>query len=161
MISGIRLQPDSILLNGPSELISQIDSIGTKKVTKKNIEESFEEEVGIQVPNSSKVLLNSTFAIIQVEVEEFTQKQVTVPIQLVNVPSDVKLRLIPENITVKFEVAVKDFNTIEASHFQVVCDFDEKITEGHFMIPKIVQKPEEVFRVDLTTKKVEYLIFKQ
>ncbi len=161
LVSGIQLMPDSILLNGPSEVIAKIDSVVTKKVSKKNIEESFEEIIDLQNPDASKVILSATSTQLNVNVEEFTQKQVTVPIQLVNVPKDAKIRLLPENITVKFDVAVKDFNTIEASHFQVVCDFNDKITEGHFMIPKIVQKPEAVFRVDLETKKVEYLIFKK
>lgn len=161
IVSGIRLEPDSIMISGPSELISVLDSIGTKKVTKKNIEESFVETLALQTPSSNKVLLSETSTTLKVAVAEFTQKQVSVPVQLVNVPDDLKLRLIPDNIMVKFEVAVKDFNTIEASHFQVVCDFNEKITEGHFMIPKIVQKPDTIFRVDLATKKVEYLIFKQ
>ena len=101
MTSGILIQPDSVVLKGPSELLSAIDSIGTKKITKKNIEESFEEEIGIQAPDSPKVMLSSRSAIMQVAVEEFTQKQITVPVQLINAPSDSQLRLIPENIIVK------------------------------------------------------------
>lgn len=160
MLSGIQLTPDSVVINGPSEVIAEIDSISTSKFTKKNVEESFVQELELTSPNTSKVLLSTQLATLQIEVEEFTQKEVQVPIQLVNVPKDVKLKLLPENVIVKFEVAVKDFNTVDAARFQVVCDYEDRISEGHFMIPKIVTKPDNIFRVLLETKKVEYLIFK-
>lgn len=159
-VDGVQLEPDTVLLRGPSEIIAEIDTILTKKFSKKNIEESFSQNLDLLPPASKKIRMEPSMVSISLEVAEFTQKQVNVPINLKNVPENIKLRLIPENIIVKFEVAVDDFNSIDATHFQVICDFEDKITEGNFMIPKIVSKPENVFRVDLETKKVEYLIFK-
>lgn len=159
-VGGIQLEPDTVLLRGPSEIISEIDTILTKSFSRKNIEESFSQNLDLLPPASKKVKMEPNVVTVSLEVAEFTQKQVNVPIQLKNVPEDINLRLIPENVMVKFEVAVDDFNTIDSTHFQVICDFDDKISEGNFMIPKIVSKPDNVYRVDLDTKKVEYLIFK-
>ena len=159
-LKGIELEPDTILLNGPSEIIAEIDTVYTSNFSRKNIEESISENLALIKPPSDKITMTPESVKMSLEVQEFTQKQVIVPVQLANVPKEIKLKLIPENVTVKFEVAVENFNKIDATHFQVVCDFAEKISEGYFMIPKIITKPDDVFRVDLDTKKVEYLIFK-
>lgn len=159
-LNGPILIPDSVVLHGPSELVKTLDSISTQTFNRKNIDASFQEELTLDLPNDSRLQVHPKAIVIQLDVAEFSQKTVQVPIQLINVPENTNVKMIPEVIQLKFEVTVEDFNNVDASSFQVVCDFSDKISEGHFMIPRITYKPKEVFRVELETKKVEYLIFK-
>jgi len=157
---GVVLTPDSINIVGPSEIVNNYDSVLTKEFSKKNVHESFAQRLNILMPKKQNVVFESTEVGITVNVQEFSQKMVTVPVQLVNVPSGVEIKLIPETVELQFEVAVAQFNDIDATNFQVVCDYNDRITEGSFMIPKIIFRPKGVFRVEMKNKKIEYLIFK-
>ncbi len=157
---GMRLLPDSITVAGPSEVIKSIDSVVTQRVSIKNMEATYSKEVTLLKPKVPFVSFHPEKVLLEIVVDEFTQKSLTLPIELTNVPLDLKVKIIPESLIINFEVPVKDFNQFNASNFRVICDFSEKITEGNFMIPKIVYHPEGVFKIAMSTKKVEYLIFK-
>jgi YbbR domain-containing protein len=159
-IKGIELLPDSVTVAGPSEVIKTIDSAVTQRINKKNIEATFSQEVALIKPKSSLVTFQPGIVLLELQVEEFTQKTLELPIELINVPEGLHVKIIPESLLINFEVAVKDFNQFNASNFRVICDFSEKITEGNFMIPKMVYQPEGVYKIEIGTKKVEYLIFK-
>lgn len=159
-IQGIKLLPDSITVSGPSEVIEKIDSVVTQRVSLKDIDATYSKEIALVISKTPLVSYLPDKVQVEIEVEEFTQKTLTLPIDLINVPEDLTVKIIPESLTVNFEVAVKDFNQFNASNFRVICDFSEKITEGNFMIPKMVYYPEDVYKIEMTTKKIEYLIFK-
>lgn len=159
-MSGIQLLPDSITVAGPSEVIHEIDSVVTQRVSLKNLEASYTREIPLLKSKTLLVYFHPEQISVVIEVEEFTQKTLTIPIELTNVPEGLNVRIIPESVTIQFEVAVKDFNQFNASNFRLICDFSEKITEGNFMIPKMVYHPEDVYKIEMATKKIEYLIFK-
>jgi YbbR-like protein len=159
-IGGIKLSPDSITVSGPSEVIEKIDSAVTQRISLKNVESTYSKEIALLKSKAPLVSFHPENVLVKIEVEEFTQKTLTLPIELINVPNDLNVRIIPESLMINFEVAVKDFNQFNAANFRVICDFSEKITEGNFMIPKVVYHPEGVYKIDLATKKIEYLIFK-
>lgn len=159
-LNHLLLTPDSITVSGPSELIETIDSMPTQKLTLRDIENSVSKSLKLKAPLDSKISWSPREVTLQLDVEEFTQKSLVIPIELINLPEGLSVQLIPNEIRVNFEVSLSNFNNINASNFRLVCDFSEKITEGNFMIPKMVYQPKEIFRAELETKKVEYLIFK-
>lgn len=158
--SGIKLHPDSIAVSGPSEVIQDLDSVVTQRVSVKNLDASYSREVSLLKSKTPLVSFQPKKIRVSIEVEEYTQKSLTIPIELINVPEGLNVRIIPESVTIQFEVAVKDFNQFNPTNFRMICDFSEKITEGNFMIPKMVYHPEEIFKIEMATKRIEYLIFK-
>ena len=140
-IDSAQMKPDSVLLYGPSEFIKEITYIPTQEITKKELQGNFTEDVALLEFENPKIKVVPKKVTVSFEVKEFSQKQVTVPIELLNVPSNTSLK-------------------ISGSDFRVVCDFSEKVSEGNFMIPKILNQPKGIYRVELSPRKIEYLIFK-
>ncbi len=159
-LEGLQISPDSTIIIGPSEVTAKIDTVFTEKLLLRDLEQSISKSIKLRLPEKHQIILEPKEVSFQLNVEEFTQKSLVIPIDLINLPDSLSVKLIPNEITVNFEVSISNFNNINASNFRLVCDFSEKITEGNLMIPKLVYEPKGIFRVELETKKVEYLIFK-
>ena len=83
-----------------------------------------------------------------------------VPVVVNNLPSDLSIRLVPENVTIRFDVAMEDYNKITAINFMLMCDFDKKNEQEDFMIPHLIKQPESIINLEIQENKINYLIFK-
>ena len=104
--------------------------------------------------------LSSETVSVQLDVSEFIRKEVQLSPKIINLPEETQVRLIPETITLSFDVSVDQFNSVGADAFEVICDFSERNDLENFMIPRIVSHPDYLQRVELQDKKIDYLIFK-
>ena len=154
------IRPDSVEVSGPSEVLDSIRTVITETFVKKDVSETINGTLVLQNPNSSTLVLSNETTELQLIVEEFTQKRLSLPIEITNVPSDIELKLIPESIIVSFEVSLSKFNSITDEDFRIVCDYSTRSSEENFMIPKLLTIPDGLYHIELETKKIEYLIFK-
>ncbi|MFC7358563.1 YbbR-like domain-containing protein [Jejudonia soesokkakensis] len=152
--------PDSVALFGSRELLETIDSIATAKIRLENLENSSKGTIGLQLPNVDGLTVDPKEVAFKIKVEEFTQKQLLLPINRINFPPGQTIKLLPKTATVTFNVSLSDFNKITKEDFELVCDFSERNKEGNFIIPKLVKRPEQIRDVELDTKKVDFLIVK-
>jgi YbbR-like protein len=159
-LGNVTLRPDSVGVSGPSEVLDSIRSIITETFVKKNVSETINGTLVLQNPKNSILVLSNETTEIQLIVEEFTQKRLSIPIEITNVPGDIELKIIPESIDVSFEVSLSKFNSISEEDFRIVCDYATRSLEENFMIPKLLTKPDGLHNIELQTKKIEYLIFK-
>ena len=82
------------------------------------------------------------------------------PTDFKNLPTPLKIKLLPENIAVVFEVSVENFNKIDESDFLIEIDYDRKNEVENYMIPQLIKFPETVLNIELRQEKVNYLILK-
>ncbi|MCH9661288.1 MAG: hypothetical protein K0U54_10305 [Bacteroidetes bacterium] len=150
--------PDSVTVFGPSEIINTITEITTEELVAKNVSEKIENQLNLKVPE--KIFVSQEQVEVKVNVDEFTQKKVIVPIILQNVPEDTAFKLLPEKLELTFNVSVHQFNDITANDFMVACDITSLTNGVNFMVPKVIKQPENIHQLELATKKIEYLIFK-
>jgi len=153
-------RPDSITLSGPAVALDSLSYIETIPIIVEDAESQINLTLTIEKPGHPDIQYTPKSVTASMEVGEFTQKRLEVPVQLENVPSDVKIKLIPESITVVFNVALEDFKTITAENFMLVCNYLDRNQTENFIVPKLTKKPNFVYDIELETKKVDYLIFK-
>lgn len=160
-VGDIRIIPDSLLITGPSTIIKPVNEVFTKPFTSKEIASSVSQQVPLEGFKNKNINLTQEVVELNIVVKEFSQKEVQVPVNIINVPADIVLKANPEAINVQFEVAVDVYQTTTSKDFEIICDYNEKISDGSFMLPKIIKKPEGVYQIELQDKKVTYLIFNQ
>jgi len=97
---------------------------------------------------------------LQIDIAEFTQKELVILIEVINVPEDVQIKILPEACDITFNVSVEDFNTISENNFKIVCDYAQRNEQENFMIPNIFRSPENVLNVEIKQRKIDFLIFK-
>ncbi|MEM7086231.1 MAG: hypothetical protein AAF489_08625 [Bacteroidota bacterium] len=154
------LKPDSIMISGPSASVKRVDHVISETYTNKNVSETLEGVIGLHLEENTDIFFSEETVNLQIVVEEFAQKRMTLPVEVVNVPQDIQLKLLPENIVISFDVSVNQFNSISENDFKIVCDYALRSSGENILVPKLIDQPEGLYHIEWSTKKVEYLIFK-
>ncbi|MEM7185377.1 MAG: hypothetical protein AAF466_01860 [Bacteroidota bacterium] len=154
------IMPDSIEIAGPSAEVEALDSVLTEPLLMEQVSESVETSLQLSLPELSSVLVSEETIKVQIDIEEFTQKQISIPVALINAPSNSTLKLIPENVVLSFDVPVSRFNAISAGDFRIECDFEANSSGENILVPKLTLVPEGLQHIEWNTKRIEYLIFK-
>ena len=97
---------------------------------------------------------------VTIRVQKFTEASVELPILVENLPAGYSLKMFPDKVQVKYNVAFDNYEKINASGFRAIIDFS-KIQEGDNKVKvQLVEFPEEIRAVKLNPEKVEYIIKK-
>ncbi|MEE4177036.1 MAG: YbbR-like domain-containing protein [Bacteroides sp.] len=124
----VALNPDSVTVRGPRQLIDTLQAIYTEPLTFELLAETVQQPVALMNPAFGQGLtLEVNQAELIIPVEEFTETSVDLNIEVV-CPQEAgqgqrNLRLFPNRVTVTCLVSLKDYARLEASQFKahVVC----------------------------------------
>ncbi|UAB81160.1 hypothetical protein INR76_13810 [Marixanthomonas sp. SCSIO 43207] len=156
----LQIKPDSVQVSGPLEVINAIDSIPTISKKYTGIDSNFSETIKIETPDATSVSITPETVSISLNVQEFTQKEITLPIQIINLPPETIVKLIPKVTKVTFNVPIKSYNTISEKDFRITCDFSKRNRTENFMLIQFSKKPDGIRDIELKDKKIDFLIFK-
>ncbi len=156
----IVIKPDSIEISGPSTLIDTISYIYTEKKVFEDLSDSLIRN--ISVVKHDKLICNPGRVVVNIPVEPFTQKEIKIPLNPINVPDSLKLKCFPSEINVSFNVAVSKFNSVSASDFKAEVDYNSSAST---VLPdrlkvKLIAIPEGVKKIDYSPLFVECLFEK-
>lgn len=117
------LSPDSIMVKGPEELISGMNSVALGKITFRDLSEntSIIGHVQFNAEHKSLTAIPNEVSV-TIPVEKFTEATLQVPITIV-ADSGMRLKLFPETVTVNYLVALKDYSQVSPGMFLMVADF--------------------------------------
>lgn len=152
--------PDSVTISGPSGILKNIKSIRTDVISLENVEKNISEAVGVVSDTEDIVSIKPDKVKVKLEVAEFSQVKFTLPVEVINLPPNMEIKLVPKTVTVTFDVSVNDFTKVSKENFRLVCDYTERNKEENFMLPFFEKTPENVHNVMVEPKKVDFLIFK-
>lgn len=148
------LEPSSITVYGPADVIDTLKSVTTQLLNKSNVSESFTEMVPLDllggIIHSEVKAVSAT-----VQVEKFTEADVTVPVAQ---PDKVHVRFFPEAVTVKCLTAIKDYPNLTPDQFRVEVDKVQFKDLQPLLDVKLTLWPQYVQVLNTTPEKVEYLI---
>ena len=159
-IDSIKILPDSITISGPSTYLDTINSVKTMVLSEENLDKNISKIVAIKNFTTQKISFDPKEVTVLVEVSEFSQKEIVLPIKVINLPENTIIKLIPSVVTIVFNASVEEFKEINENDFNLVCDYAKRNTEENFMIPNLVKSPSGIFNIEFDTKKIDYLIFK-
>lgn len=159
-IDSIQMKPDSITISGPKGVLEQINSVNMKLLSLQNVEKSISETVQIVSPSDDIVKINPSKIQVEWPVAEFSQGKFTLPVEVINLPPGLELKLVPERISVSFDIAVDDFSAVTQENFRVVCDYSKRHEKENFMLPTLVKQPKGAVNIVFEPKKIDFFIFK-
>ncbi len=158
--SEIRLEPDSITVSGPDNILDTLNQLQTQPISIENVKNDLAGTVAIDTSKLDKVSVYQNRVTFSLDVEKFTEGSLEVPVEMVNVPSGLNVVIFPKEILVFYQVNLKDFSRVEASDFRVVGDFSQASGNQDFVIPRIVEQPDFVKNLRLNEKKIQFIIKK-
>ena len=156
--NAVDIEPDSIKVSGHKQVIDTLEQLETKQLTLKNIHESVKGIVEIDKENLKNISFYEDEVAYTLNVDKFTEGRLTVPVEVINVPENREISIFPKEVTVIYQVNLQDFNKVNRNDFRIISDYKNIQPNEHFLIPKIVSKPDFVKNVRLNVKKVEFVI---
>ena len=154
----VQLTPDEVEVYAPKELIDDLSIIETDVIEVHSDKEYQFFNVDVKFPEGMDVSLNPKRVGVKARILPFTEKIIQVPVQKINVPLDSEVKLFPSSITVKCNVALLDYDNIDASDFICLADMSQAEGTKSRIQLELSQVPEFVKVIDWGDKSVEYLM---
>lgn len=153
--------PDSVLLTGPTTLLDSIFSWPTKMFQLDDIKSSSTFEVDLQIPRLELKLYNDRTTV-SLEVEQFTEKTLYIPVQVLHTPEGDSLKIFPDKIQLTCQVGLSRYNEVAYQDFTIEADLkDVPLQEGKNTVTvRLTRQPLFVKGTKLERKSVEFYIVK-
>jgi len=154
------IKPDSILVSGPKQQIDTLKSVHLQNLILKDISTSIEQKIKINKV-SDVIKFNTKEATVFAEVDRFTEGNLELSFEIINLPDSVSVTTFPKSVKVFYQVGLSNFSKVNVNSFKIVCDYNNSLSNNlNYLIPRVVIKPEFVTSVKISPNKIEYLIQK-
>jgi len=160
LTSPIKIKPDSITISGPKDIIDTIQNIYTEKLELKDLQDDFSRDLKIVKQQNKNIKYNTNQVNITGIVEKNTEGEIALPIHIINTNGE-NIKTFENQIKAKYKVSLKNYDKVKASDFYIVCDYN-KTKKDHldYLVPEIQKKSSLVSEVELSPKRIEFLILK-
>ena len=148
------LDPSSVTIFGPEEVIDTVKAVGTELLTMNNVSQDFSATLPLDLLGD-QIRSNIKEVKVDVQVEKYTEMDVEVPIK---VADSLKMRFFPETMSVKCLVAMRDYASITPESFTVAIDGQQLQAMQPLLDVRLATWPPTVQILSTHPDKVEYLI---
>lgn len=151
------LIPDSVLITSDSASLKNILFLETQLVTIIETDSSIE-KIKIIIPDNIKS--NISGIKVKFDIEEFAEKEFTIPINIENKPKNADLVFYPEEIRLKCLIPFTEFKKIMASDFYISVDFNNiEVSKNNTLNLSIGEHPKSVKNIQLEKDEIEFIIY--
>lgn len=155
-IQSISMNPNSILVFGSREQLKAIQTIETEPEVYKHLKDTDILTMALVAPEGIRLEKDSVE--VTVISERFTEKKMTLPIEVRHIPEGKSIRLFPQKVEVKMSVGTKYFQDINEDHIRVYTDYPT--THRNQLEVKVEVESKHVSNIHYSPKTVEYIIEK-
>lgn len=151
----IQLFPDSVDLTGPDLILDTMDFASTERMDLGLLTRNFRDKVKLkQIP---ELLYSVSRVDCSIELERFTEMQVPVSIEVLNLPDSILLQTFPSRVILTCRVGLSKYDRMESHPFRAVVDY-ELIDERTKVLNVNVQNvPLYLLSYEYSPKSVEFL----
>jgi len=156
----ILVEPENTEITGPKRILDTLTAVRTKFKRLRGVNETIIRSIALVEP--AECTISTRKVTITIPVEQFTEAEIKVPVRILNCPDSISIKIFPDVVTVKGQVAIGDYKKFEDIPFEVVLDLakadlnsSEKIPVGFRNIPPFVSS------LRVSPAKVDFLIEKK
>lgn len=153
------VSPAFVTVTGDSPEINSIDTIYTQPVTLKDVHENYSATVPLK-----KVSPNLNYSIKEIQlnfsVDRLAETTLKIPVQILNKTSDETIKLLPEFVTIRYLVAMKDYNNIDINSFKATVNYDDILAKKKTLPVELSISPSEVKILKIEPAFISYLIYR-
>ncbi|MBB13169.1 MAG: hypothetical protein CMC78_03260 [Flavobacteriaceae bacterium] len=152
-----RIEPDSVWVAGPSNIMDTLNHFPTQTFKKNKVEKPISERIKLsEIPQLKPDLREVE---ITAAVYKFTEKTLETFINIKNLPDTLTIKLFPKSVETTFLVLLDNIEEIGSSDFLFYCDFNDTFGgKVNSLEIKLDNKPDGVRNVRWNPKSLDYLI---
>jgi len=152
--------PPYIEITGPRVIVEKTDTIFTLNRTFRNIKNDLIRDIPLDIPKPENITTSVEKVNVRVPVDEYTEKSLTVPINVRSLPEGVTIRLFPREAEISLRIGLKEFASISGEAFPVYVDWKDIESGLQFLPVRTDTLPEGLKSLKIVPLHVEYLIEK-
>lgn len=150
------IHPTTVEVFAPSSILRTIQQVETEVLAIEELKDTVVLTVGLKPIKGAKFNVNTVE--VRLCVEEFTERNFSIPVEGVNFPSGHTLLSFPASVNVRFFLGLSVYNKIKASDFQVVVDYKDLFaSKNNVCKVRLVKHPEVVQNIRIQPESVECL----
>jgi hypothetical protein len=158
LVGAINLKPSHILITGDTASINHIGYAETEDLILNGLEADFSQTVKLKERTDQWHCNYSINEVsVSAEVDRFTEKDLEITIDALNLPIGYDVSLLPKKAKVKFSVSYKDFDFVKPELFKLVVDFKQQITATDEQLLVLENKPGNIYNIRLIPEKIKFL----
>jgi hypothetical protein len=153
----LSIVPDSVLISGADEKLKEISFISTKALVFENLSDTLVRNVLLEKNNN--VELSTKRVVVTVPVEPFTEANILVPIDAINLPDSIELKSFPPEVNISYHLGLSR-PLYSVGDFKASVDFTNINLEElpRRLKVKINESPDGIHNMAYQPVFVEYLL---
>ena len=156
-ITRVKLNPDSIIVTGPENLLGNFNHVDLNYKNELPIKSNVIQKIPV-IKKEKKLNYNYTEVNVELFVDLFSEKNLTIPISVSNFPDDMVLKLFPSEVELVFSSTISNLKMIKPSDFKVGFNYDS-IDKGNKTAEiKLLNVPTTAENIRFNPKNVFFLI---
>ena len=156
-ITRIDLDPDSIIVTGPKNILADIIHVNLNYKNESPINSNFSQKIPIKL-KENELSYNFTEVNVEVLVDLFSEKILNIPISVSNFPKNKVLKLFPSQVELVFSSSINNLKKIKLSDFKVGFNYDSIDKEKNTAKINLLKSPLSADNVRLNPQNVFFLI---
>ncbi len=159
--SQIRLTPSYVNISGPLEELEKIKDWPTDTLKLSDLQITTNSRVALKQNSSNNISIYPSSVGVKVNVDEFTEKTVEVPLRVINNNEFYDVKLYPKKVAITFLVSLTSYQEVDEDFIEAIVDLDEWKKFGHHKLTvKINRFPNYCKLVNILPNKVNFIIEK-
>ena len=148
---------DSVTVYAPAPLLKTIRYVQTDSLICSGLSDTTTVVLPVKKIKGAKIVPNEIS--VTVPVEEYTIKELKLPVRAIGFPDSMSLRTFPSTVNLSCFVAVSRFSEVKAGAFEVGVDYNQiRETLGKKLGIRIFEKPGFVTNIQIVPDSVEYIL---
>ena len=149
--------PDSVVVNGPDELLSELKYLETDSISFEGINKDVISNINILNPDPENIILSENTIDYSLEVDQYTEEIVKVPVNILTKSDNLLFNYYPKELSIKYIISINDYVEVSPIDFRIECVYDSTDSENTLKA-KIVKKPSFVKNIRLNTSQIQIII---
>ncbi|MEI7502426.1 MAG: YbbR-like domain-containing protein [Paludibacter sp.] len=155
--NNIQLNPSRVTVFGPKNILDSMKSIPTEYVELKGLNETKHLTTKLKPIKSVRFAITETK--VNLFVEQFTEKNIKIPVKSINCPSNLAIRTFPAVVDISYNVGLSHFNSSINNDLEVYLDFNDlKLSKKNRQKLKIINKSDYISNVRISPEEVDFLL---
>ncbi len=159
IISKPTITPAYVTVSGDSISLQKMDTVYTYFLNLKDVHQNFTSPVQLKKPYTS-INYNVKDVQLSFNVDKLIESSIKIPVQIMNNTGNETIKLLPNFITIKYLVAMKDYENINENSFKAVVNFEHIKEKQKNLQVEIIRAPSEAKIIKTTPSTISYLIYK-
>jgi hypothetical protein len=153
---GIQLKPDSVMVTGPDVILDTLRYISTERANLGLLSRNYSEKARLEKIKGLEY--SGSRVDCTIELEKFTEVQLSIPIEVLNLPDSLLVQVFPSRIRFTCNVGLSKYDWVTNHLFKAVVDYASMNDQQKELGVTIQNMPSFLLNYDYYPKTVEFLI---